>query len=130
MIDTTLLATSEKLWPSACRIFGGPRSSSAQICGEEVFDRGAAVGGAQVAADRSARQCVIVSMWLVWSKRGAQAREPLILHQHQEVRLRQIGGRRGIEAGRAVLDGIEPVAGDGLARAQRDRAEAARGSGP
>ena len=30
MIETTLLATSEKLWPLACRIFGAPCSSSAK----------------------------------------------------------------------------------------------------
>ena len=30
MIETTLLATSEKLWPSARRIFGAPCSSSAK----------------------------------------------------------------------------------------------------
>jgi hypothetical protein len=29
MIDTTLAATSEKLWPFGCSTFGGPRSSPA-----------------------------------------------------------------------------------------------------
>ncbi len=67
MIETTLLATSEKLWPSACRIFGGPRNSSDAIGGEEGFDRGAAFGGAQVGAVISRGPSMIVSTWLTWS---------------------------------------------------------------
>ncbi len=57
----------------------------------------------------------MVRTWLCLIERRAQGREPLVLHQHQEMRLRQIGRRGGVEPGRPVLDGIEPVAGQRLA---------------
>ena len=45
---------------------------------------------------------------------GAQRRQPLIAHQHQETLLGKIGGGGGIEAARAIFDRVEPVGGQGL----------------
>ena len=50
---------------------------------------------------------------------GAQRREPLVLHQHEKVRLGAIGLRHPIEAGRAVLDRIDAIAGNRLAGRQQ-----------
>ena len=49
MIETTLRATSEKLWPGLVRIFGGPLISPAKRPGEELLDRGPALGGFEIA---------------------------------------------------------------------------------
>ena len=46
---------------------------------------------------------------------GAQRRQPLVAHQHQEALLGEIGRRGGVETAGAVLDGIEPVGRQGRA---------------
>ena len=76
------------------------------------------------------RRASMVSVWLASSKRRAQRGQPLVAHQHQEAGLGQIAGRRGIEAGRPVLDGIEPVGRQGLRRPRARRAPAARATAP
>ena len=68
MIDTTFLATSEKLWPSPCSTFGGPRSSSAQKSAKKRSIAARPSVGAQVAARRLAALVRIVSVWLASSK--------------------------------------------------------------
>ena len=93
MSETTLRATSEKLWPLACRIFGAPRSSSAKERGEEVFNSHAAFIGAQIATRGFALTVLDAQHVARLVKRRAQRGEPLVLHQHQEMLLRQIGGR-------------------------------------
>ena len=62
---------------------------------------------------------MIVSVWVLSSNCGSAGRRSLVLHQHQKMLLGRIGALDRIEAGRAVLDGIEPVAGNGLAGRQR-----------
>ena len=50
MIETTFLATSEKLWPGACKHLRRPAQLVGAEFGEESLDRGAALRRAQVAA--------------------------------------------------------------------------------
>ena len=121
MIDTTFFATSEKLWPGACSTFGGPRSSSAQKP-RRMLDRGAALRRAQIAARGLAAFVLDRQRVARVVEAGAQRRQPLVLHQHQKAHLRLIARRRRVEAGRAVLDGIEPVARHGLADGELARA--------
>ena len=90
------------------------------IVGEEVFNRRPAVGGAQVAARGFALAEPDAEHVGLVVERGAQAGEPLVLHQHEKMLLGEIGAPDRVEAGRSVLDGIEPVAGNGLAGRKRD----------
>ena len=126
MIETTFFATSEKLWPGASRIFGGPRNSSAQKRAKKasmaarpaalprpplrrlgaVFAHGEALGG-------------IVEM-------RVETGQPLVLHQHEKALLGQIGGRRGRKSARPVLDGKAPVARERRADGERRRGQALR----
>ena len=95
--------------------------------GEEVLDRRPALGRFEVAlghdpavvADREdvAR---IVEM-------GAQAGQPFVPHQHQEMRLRQPFRLGRVEAGGAVLDGVAAVGQQRLAGLELGAAELFRG---
>ena len=118
------MATSEKLWPGASRIFGGPRNSSAQKRGEEAFDGRAAGGAAEVAAGRLGAVFAHGEALGGIVEMRVETGEPLVLHQHEKALLGQIGGRRRIEAARAVLDGIAPVAGDRRTDGERRRGQA------
>ena len=109
MMETTFLATSEKLWPCAGQHLGRPAQFVRHEAAEERFDRQPAFLCAQVAARRFAplvpdrqRMARLVVI-------GAQAGQPLIAHQHQEAGFGEISGCGAVEAGRAVLDGIEAV---------------------
>ncbi len=44
MIETTLRATSEKLWPCGVQDFRRPAQLVGAVCGEVALDRGAAFG--------------------------------------------------------------------------------------
>ena len=61
--------------------------------GEEVFDSRAALIGAQIAPRGFPLTVLDVQHVARLVKRHAQRGEPLVLHQHQEMLLRQIGGR-------------------------------------
>ena len=117
MIDTTFLATSEKLWPSPNSTLGGPRSSSGMKRRKKASIASRPSLRAQVAARCLAALPMdgqrVAGLVVV----GAQRGQPLVAHQHQEALLGEIGGCRRIEAGGAVLDGIEPVGRQGLRRA-------------
>ena len=67
MIDTTFLATSEKLWPAACSTFGGPRNSSAQYSAKNrsIAARPSGVRRSPRAASRFSER--IVSVWFASS---------------------------------------------------------------
>src|SRR5215470_6735479 len=81
MIDTTLRARSEKLWPSACKTLGAPPQLAGAIMGEKAFDHGAAFGSAQVGADFllpcDGFDCQPVGRLV---ERRAEAGEPRVLH--------------------------------------------------
>ena len=55
---------------------------------------------------------------------GAQRRQPLVTHQHQEALLGKIGGCRWVEAARPILDGIEPVGWERLPSREARRVSA------
>src|ERR1700731_3464067 len=105
MMDTTLRATSEKLWPGAWSTLGGPRSSSAQKAAKN-----SSIAARPSGVRRSPRA---VSRPSALIEGGAQRGEPPIAHQHEEPALGQIGRLRRVEARGAVLDRVEPVARDG-----------------
>ena len=90
----------------------------------------AAFRGAQVAARRLAAVCVDGQRMAGLVVIGAQRGQPLVPHQHQEALLGKIGGRRRVETGRAVLDGVEPVGGQGPPGRQRGAAAAPAGERP
>ena len=123
MIDTTFLATSEKLWPSPSEHLGRPAQFVGAIFRQEAFDRRAAFRCAQIAArgraplpmDGQGMACLVVIRM--------QRRQPLVAHQHQKALLGEIGGRRRVEAAGAVLDGVKPVGRHGLAGPRATRAE-------
>ncbi|MDG9696043.1 hypothetical protein QC281_39040 [Streptomyces sp. DH17] len=94
MMDTTLRATSEKLWSPG----GGLQIAAGDDLA--VLPDGQAVGGVLEPA--------------------VEGCQPLIARQHQELDLRLPLGLFGIEPARAVLDGIAAVGGQGLAGPQRD----------
>ena len=82
------MATSEKLWPGACSILGGPRSSSAQKPAKKcsIAARPSGVRRSPRAASRAVlsdgqRMAGVV-------KAGAQPRQALVAHQHQEALFR------------------------------------------
>ena len=95
----------------------------------ELFDQRAAELGAQVAArhlfaaaaDGERVSCVV--------EFGGERRQPLVAHQHQEGDLRQVLGRGGVEAARAILDGVGAVEREGLALAEVALPAAARATG-
>jgi hypothetical protein len=67
MIETTLLATSEKLWPLACRIFGAPCSSSAKEVAKKF-----SIPARPLSVRRSPRAASLSpswmrNTWLAWS---------------------------------------------------------------
>ncbi len=61
---------------------------------------------------------------------GAQAGQPLVPHQHQEVRFRQPFRLGRIEAGGAVLDGVAAVGQQRLAGLAASAWASGSGSGP
>ena len=126
-METTFLATSEKLWPLPERTFGGPLIAPAIAGREEPLDGGAAFGGFEIAlrGDRAVLAdgqdiARIVEM-------GVQRRQPFVPHQHQEIGLRHPFRVGGIEAAGAVFDGVAAVGGQRLADAQRDARQRFRG---
>src|SRR6266404_5650757 len=118
MIETTFLATSEKLWPGAASTFGNPRSSSAQnraknpsiaarppgvICEplpavpqSRDFSQITPGGLRAVLPDHEHLGRIV--------KMGVKTGQPLVLHQHEEPLLGQISRHRGIKAARPILD--------------------------
>ena len=68
MIETTLRATSEKLWPGACKTCGGPRNSPVQNCAKKrsIAARPSAVRRSPRAASRFSYR--MLSVWLASSK--------------------------------------------------------------
>src|SRR5262249_7838859 len=119
MMETTLRATSEKLWPEAWSTLGGPRNSSAQKAAKNcsIAARPSGVPRSPRAAARRRRGSGgrVRERMGCWIEGGAQRGEALVAHQHEEAALGQIGGLRRIEARRTVLDSVEPVARDGAA---------------
>ena len=97
MMETTFFATSEKLWPLAKKNLRRPAQFAWHETAEEGFDRQPAFFGPQIAAygfaafpvdrQRMARLVIV----------GAQRRQPLVTHQHQETLLGEIGRRRRVE---------------------------------
>ena len=129
MIETTLRATSEKLWPSAGQHLRRTLDRSGVAVGEKPLDGGAALGGFEIAlsGDRAVPAdgqdvARIVEM-------GVQRRQPFVPHQHQEMGLQHPLRIGGIEAAGAVFDGIAAVGRKGLADGQRDPAAAVPGKG-
>jgi hypothetical protein len=51
-------------------------------------------------------------------KAGVQRGQPFVPHQHEVAHLGLVPWRPRIEAGRAIFDGIDPIARDGLAGRQ------------
>ena len=96
MIETTLRATSEKLWPRLERIFGGPLIWPAKVAGEEFLDAARPSAFRDRPGLRSGRRR-IVRTWLASSKWVRSAGQPFVPHQHQEMRLRQPFRRGRVE---------------------------------
>ena len=134
MMDTTFLATSEKLWlartefgrtaPWAARAIHSrnsrrrtPRSRRGLAA---CASRRGRPRGLRLDDERVGRLVIV----------GAQRRQPLIAHQHQETNFGEVGGGGGIEAAGAVLDGIEPVGGQGRADRQTACGQAAAARAP
>ena len=91
MIETTLAATSEKLWPSACSTFGGPRSSAGMKRRKNASIASRPSSVREVAARGLA--AVVADDERVASRRRSGCRscgQPLVAHQHQEAGLGQI----------------------------------------
>ncbi|MGY3618670.1 hypothetical protein ACVJGD_004866 [Bradyrhizobium sp. USDA 10063] len=109
MIETTLRATSEKLWPGAGQDLWRPLDLAGMVDREILFDRRASLGGFEVAlGDDPAFLAQGQDMARI-VELGAQRHQPLVPLQHQEMRFRQPFGLTGIEAARAVLDGVAAV---------------------
>ena len=66
-METTFLATSEKLWPGAVQHLGRPAQFVRHEAAEEGLDRQPAFLGAQVAARRLAALGFDVKVWLASS---------------------------------------------------------------
>ena len=118
MIETTFLATSEKLWPELMSSFGGPFSSAAKFSAKNR----------SIAAVRRCEACLChhravpadsQDVGFVFEP-AAQAGQPLVAHQHQKDGLGHPGRRLRIETAWAILDGIATVGGQGLAKAHND----------
>ena len=75
-----------------------------------------------VAAERQGRGGVVEA--------GVEAGEPLVPHQHQEIRLGEMARGRRVEAGCAVLDRVGAVDREGLAGRDPDALERLRRERP
>ena len=116
---THLAATSEKLWPAACTIFGRPAQLRLHVGGDELLDQLAPERRRELAARHLLAVAEDGERLGRVVEPGLERRQPLVAHQHQEVDLRQVPRRGGIEPSRAVLDGIGAVEGQRLARGER-----------
>jgi hypothetical protein len=94
MMDTTLRATSEKLWPAAWSTFGGPRSSSAQNAAKNRSTAARPSGVRRSPRTASRPSAVIASVWVFLIEGDAQRRQAPVTHQHEKSALGQIGGMR------------------------------------
>ena len=127
MMETTFLATSEKLWPPPERSFGGPLSSPAKFAAKNasMAARPAAVSRSpsrdHVAVPANGQDVAFVLVM------RPQSRQPLIAHQHQVKGLVQPGGLGRIEAAGAVFDGVAAVGRKRLAGLQHDGGQRFRG---
>ena len=116
MIETTLLATSEKLCPFFAKsTFGGPRNSFGMKRRKNASIDQSAFLRAQIRAQGfpplqfdGQRMAGLVEV-------GTNRRQPFVSHQHQEPNLWEISRGVRVKTAGPVLDGIEPVGRDGLA---------------
>ena len=90
MIETTLAATSEKLWPSALQHLRRARAARRHEAAEERLDREPAFLGGEIAARGLAALAADRQACRSRRRSGCERREPLVAHQHQELGLRQI----------------------------------------
>ena len=127
MIETTLRATSEKLWPGLVSTFGGPLIWPANRTEKNCSIAARPCGGFEVALGRD--RAVVADGQHVAGivEMGLQRRQPFVPLQHQEMRLCQPFGFRRIEARGAVFDGVAAVGRKRLARAQGRAVERLRG---
>ena len=96
------------------------------LAGEKLFDGSAAVGGFEVALGRDRavlpdRQDVVLVVEM-----GAQRSQPFVPLQHQEMGFWHPFGLGGIEAARAIFDGVAAIGEQRLARFQRGTRELLR----
>ena len=119
MIETTLRATSEKLWSRPDSTFGGPfrsgenspRRISRWRRALRRFEVAAATTSPSLADGQDVGGVV---------ERLSRAGQPLVAHQHQELDFRLPRGRGRVEAARAVLDGVAAVGREGSGRSGAD----------
>src|SRR5438874_1892813 len=119
MMETTFLATSEKLWPPPEMTFGCPLSSPAKLVAKNasMAARSSALSRSPRARTMPLSRSQEIAGVL---KMAAQSCQPLVAHQHQEMGFRHPHRRCGIEAAGAVFDGVAAVSRKRLADAQHD----------
>ena len=124
MIETTLAATSEKLWPSACEHLGRAAQLRRHEAAEERLDREPALLGRQVAARKLAALAADGQDVARVVIAGVERRQPLVAHQHQELGLRQIArAPRGRSREGPFSIAYLRSAGKGLAGLEADAVE-------
>ncbi|GAA0003235.1 hypothetical protein BRDID11002_32360 [Bradyrhizobium diazoefficiens] len=127
MMETTLRATSEKLWSRPGQDFRWALQLRLEVLGEIALDGGAPGGGLQIAAGDDL--AVLADGQAVGRvlEPAVERSQPLIARQHQKLDFRLPGRRLGIEPARAVLDGVAAVGGQGLADPQGNAGQGFRG---